>query len=122
MAESLQSLSKPPSSAESDGDLDLSVYLTPKEQRDREKEKERKKRSRDTEIESPNLTEKQRVKLDETSPFKIQLKQIDSIKKVLHSGLVTNSPFLNTDMGSNSTDVPVDKPNGIKPYRDYLDP
>ena len=99
---------------------DNPISVSIKEQRDREKEKERKKRSRDTELESPNLTDKQRFKLDETSPFKEQLKQIDSIKKVLNSGLVTNSPFLSTDM--DSTDVPIDKPTGIKPYRDYLDP
>ena len=60
MAESLQSLPKPPCSTESDGDLDQSVYTTPKEQRDREQERERKKRAREAELESPNLTDKQR--------------------------------------------------------------
>ena len=113
MADSLQSLIKPPGSAESDGDLDQSVYTTPKEQREQER-----KRVRISEEESPNPADKQRLKFEEESPLK---EHSDSIQKVQKAAKVTTSPFLSTDMAQ-STDVLVDKPSGIKPYRDYLDP
>ena len=115
MADSSQPLPKPPSSTESDGDPDLSVYTTPKEQREQGRDK---KRGRVSEVESPNPTEKQKLKFEEDSP---QKEHSDSIQKVQRAAIVTKSPFLDTNMG-NSTDVPVEKPNGIKPYRDYLDP
>ena len=115
MADSSQPLPRPPSSTESDGDPDLSVYTTPKEKREQGRDK---KRGRVSEIESPNPTEKQKLKFEEDSPLK---DHSDSIQKVQRAAIVTTSPFLATNMG-NSTDVAVEKPNGIKPYRDFLDP
>ena len=113
MADSSQPLPKPPSITESDGDPDISVYSTPKEKRDVEK-----KRKKGSEVESPNPGEKQKLKFEEETPPKVQSA---SIQKVQQAAIVTSSPFLSINMG-NSTDVPIDKPTGIKPYRDYLDP
>ena len=62
----------------------------------------RKGRGKKRELESPNLTDKQRLKLDEVSPHK---EHSDSIQKVQKAAKVTKSPFLSTDMAQ-STDVP----------------
>ena len=113
MADSSQPLPKPPSCTESDGDPDTSVYSTPKEKREVEK-----KRKKGSEVESPNPGDKQKLKYDEETPPKVQSA---SVQKVQQAAIVTSSPFLSINMG-NSTDVPIDKPTGIKPYRDYLDP
>ena len=85
MADSSQPLPKPPCSTESDGDPDLSVYTTPKEQREQGREK---KRGRVSEVESPNPTEKQRLKFEEESR---QKEHSDSIQKVQRAAKVTKS-------------------------------
>ena len=113
MADSSQPFPKPPSCTESDGEPDLSVYSTPKGKRE-----EVKKRKKGSETDSPNPGDKQKPKFDEETPPKVQSA---SVQKVQQAAIVTSSPFLSTNMGS-STDVPIDKPANIKPYRDYLDP
>ena len=113
MADSSQPLPKPPSCTESDGEPDLSVYSTPKGKRE-----DVKKRKKGSEIESPNPGDKQKPKYDEDTPPKVQSV---SVQKVQQAAIVTSSPFLSANMET-STDVPIDKPTNIKPYRDYLDP
>ena len=116
MAEGLKTSSQPTSEPESDTEFNPNVDSTPKDQRDN------KRKARLDETASPNLTEKQKLKLDHSPVVEQTISPVtDSLKKLIQQGPVTNSPFTNLNMeGDNELH---NRPEaGFKPYRDYQDP